>query len=115
MFKNTFQSGFLSILYSIGSKPLQIWDKKVRGRGRPGLGRGAPCKQPGGRLGGSGWGLGVQGPRCVVRSGVPRRRLDLVRPFLGAGVSPSVPGGVHRASHGPTGTRLLAVVLETKR
>ena len=27
--KNTFQSGFLSILYSIGSKPLQIWDKKV--------------------------------------------------------------------------------------
>lgn len=32
MFKNTFQSGFLSILYSIGSKPLQIWDKKVRAR-----------------------------------------------------------------------------------
>ncbi|TMS18076.1 Cilia- and flagella-associated protein 20 [Larimichthys crocea] len=30
MFKNTFQSGFLSILYSIGSKPLQIWEKKVR-------------------------------------------------------------------------------------
>ena len=30
MFRNTFQSGFLSILYSIGSKPLQIWDKKVR-------------------------------------------------------------------------------------
>ncbi|KAM8977327.1 cilia- and flagella-associated protein 20-like [Pelodytes ibericus] len=30
MFKNTFQSGFLSILYSIGNKPLQIWDKKVR-------------------------------------------------------------------------------------
>ena len=30
MFKNTFQSGFLSILYSLGSKPLQIWDKKVR-------------------------------------------------------------------------------------
>ena len=29
MFKNTFQSGFLSILYSVGSKPLQIWDKKV--------------------------------------------------------------------------------------
>ena len=28
MFRNTFQSGFLSILYSIGSKPLQIWDKK---------------------------------------------------------------------------------------
>ena len=24
------QSGFLSILYSIGSKPLQLWDKKVR-------------------------------------------------------------------------------------
>ena len=30
MFKNTFQSGFLSILYSIGSKPLQIWERKVR-------------------------------------------------------------------------------------
>jgi hypothetical protein len=30
MFKNTYQSGFLSILYSIGSKPLQIWDKQVR-------------------------------------------------------------------------------------
>uniref|UniRef100_A0A8C4PXT0 Cilia and flagella associated protein 20 n=1 Tax=Eptatretus burgeri TaxID=7764 RepID=A0A8C4PXT0_EPTBU len=29
MFKNTFQSGFLSVLYSIGSKPLQIWDKKA--------------------------------------------------------------------------------------
>ncbi len=27
MFKNAYQSGFLSILYSIGSKPLQIWDK----------------------------------------------------------------------------------------
>merc|ERR1712166_439197 len=30
MFKTTYQSGFLSILYSIGSKPLQIWDKQVR-------------------------------------------------------------------------------------
>lgn len=30
MFKNTFQSGFLSVLYSIGSKPLQLWDKRVR-------------------------------------------------------------------------------------
>ncbi|GBF96774.1 hypothetical protein Rsub_09630 [Raphidocelis subcapitata] len=30
MFKNSYQSGFLSILYSIGSKPLQIWDKQVR-------------------------------------------------------------------------------------
>jgi len=30
MFRNTFQSGFLSILYSIGSKPLQIWDSTVR-------------------------------------------------------------------------------------
>ncbi|GFQ06775.1 cilia- and flagella-associated protein 20 [Phtheirospermum japonicum] len=29
MFKNTFQSGLLSILYSLGSKPLQIWDKEV--------------------------------------------------------------------------------------
>ena len=30
MFRNTYQSGFLSILYSIGSQPLKIWDKKVR-------------------------------------------------------------------------------------
>ncbi|VDP20866.1 unnamed protein product [Schistosoma margrebowiei] len=29
MFRNTFQSGFLSILFSVGTKPLQIWDKKV--------------------------------------------------------------------------------------
>lgn len=28
MFKNSFQSGFLSILYSIGSKPLEIWEKQ---------------------------------------------------------------------------------------
>ena len=28
MFKNSYQSGFLSILYSIGSKPLQIWDSQ---------------------------------------------------------------------------------------
>jgi len=30
MFRNSYQTGFLSILYSIGSKPLQIWDKSVR-------------------------------------------------------------------------------------
>ncbi|KAG9509865.1 Cilia- and flagella-associated protein 20, partial [Fragariocoptes setiger] len=30
MFRNTFQSGFLSILYSIGSQPLQLYDTKVR-------------------------------------------------------------------------------------
>jgi hypothetical protein len=30
MFRNKFQSGFLSILYSIGSKPLQIWSKSVK-------------------------------------------------------------------------------------
>jgi len=30
MFANTYQAGFLSILYSIGSKPLQIWDSNVR-------------------------------------------------------------------------------------
>ncbi|GAB2269339.1 hypothetical protein Dimus_004259 [Dionaea muscipula] len=29
MFKNTLQSGFLSILYRLGSKPLQIWDNEV--------------------------------------------------------------------------------------
>nr|XP_057931774.1 cilia- and flagella-associated protein 20-like isoform X4 [Doryrhamphus excisus] len=30
MFRSTFQGGFLSILYSIGSKPLQIWDTRVK-------------------------------------------------------------------------------------
>jgi hypothetical protein len=30
MFHNTFQSGLLSIFYSLGSAPLQIWDKKAR-------------------------------------------------------------------------------------
>jgi hypothetical protein len=30
MFRNTYQNGFLSILYSIGSKPLRIWDKQVK-------------------------------------------------------------------------------------
>ncbi|KAI6197057.1 DUF667 domain-containing protein [Aphelenchoides besseyi] len=30
MFRNTFQSGLLSVMYSLGSKPLQLWDKKVR-------------------------------------------------------------------------------------
>eukprot|EP00798_Chlamydomonas_sp_ICE-L_P010583 gene10583-12243_t len=30
MFHNAFQSGFLSILYSIGSKPLAIWANEVR-------------------------------------------------------------------------------------
>ncbi|KAI8462831.1 MAG: transcription factor IIB-like protein [Monoraphidium minutum] len=30
MFKNSYQSGFLSLFYSIGSKPLQIWDQDVR-------------------------------------------------------------------------------------
>ena len=29
MFRNTFQSGFLSILYAIGSKPLQIWRQNI--------------------------------------------------------------------------------------
>ena len=29
MFRNTFQSGFLPILYAIGSKPLQIWRKNI--------------------------------------------------------------------------------------
>ncbi|CAL2037073.1 hypothetical protein CAEBREN_03320 [Caenorhabditis brenneri] len=30
MFHNTFQSGLLSVLYSIGSKPLQIWDTQIK-------------------------------------------------------------------------------------
>ena len=30
MFKNTYQAGFLSVLYSLGSKPLQIWQQNVQ-------------------------------------------------------------------------------------
>lgn len=30
MFRNTFQKGFLSVFYSIGSHPLLIWDSKVK-------------------------------------------------------------------------------------
>ncbi|XP_055353496.1 cilia- and flagella-associated protein 20-like [Paramacrobiotus metropolitanus] len=29
MFRNTFQSGFLSVFYSLGSKPLQLWSKQA--------------------------------------------------------------------------------------
>lgn len=29
MLRNTFQSGFLSLLYSMGSKPLQLWEEKT--------------------------------------------------------------------------------------
>ena len=29
MFRNTYQSGFLSILYAIGQRPLEIWEKQV--------------------------------------------------------------------------------------
>ncbi|KAI9278566.1 hypothetical protein BDA99DRAFT_492519 [Phascolomyces articulosus] len=29
MFKNTFQSGFLSILYSLGTEPLQLWHTEL--------------------------------------------------------------------------------------
>lgn len=52
MYRNTYQAGFLSILYSIGSKPLQIWDKKgaceagaggTETRGGAAHGRGAPA------------------------------------------------------------------------
>ena len=46
MFKNTFQSGFLSILYSIGSKPLQIWDKKGAQRPPPRSTRSPPRAPP---------------------------------------------------------------------
>ena len=28
MFKNSYQSGYLSILYSIGTKPLQLWEQQ---------------------------------------------------------------------------------------
>ena len=30
MFKNSYQSGFLSILYSVGNKPLKIWAQHIR-------------------------------------------------------------------------------------
>eukprot|EP00767_Chilomastix_cuspidata_P000578 gnl/Chilomastix_cuspidata/1151.p1 GENE.gnl/Chilomastix_cuspidata/1151~~gnl/Chilomastix_cuspidata/1151.p1 ORF type:complete len:238 (+),score=137.29 gnl/Chilomastix_cuspidata/1151:309-1022(+) len=30
MFRSTYQAGFLSILYSIGSKPLEIWDQHIQ-------------------------------------------------------------------------------------
>lgn len=30
MFKNKYQAGFLSVLYSIGAKPLQIWEKQIQ-------------------------------------------------------------------------------------
>ena len=35
MFRNTFQSGFLSILYSLGSKPLEIWQGEGEGHRTP--------------------------------------------------------------------------------
>ncbi|KAG0093076.1 hypothetical protein BGZ92_007551 [Podila epicladia] len=34
MFKNTFVSGFLSVFYSLGSDPLQLWGKRI-GSGPP--------------------------------------------------------------------------------
>ena len=43
MFRNTFQSGFLSILYSLGSKPLEIW----QGEGKRGALRCACLSQKG--------------------------------------------------------------------
>lgn len=30
MFKNSYQSGFLSILFSVGNKPLKIWSQNIR-------------------------------------------------------------------------------------
>ena len=30
MFKNTYQAGFMSILYSLGTKPLQIWSQNIQ-------------------------------------------------------------------------------------
>ncbi|KAL1920843.1 uncharacterized protein VTP21DRAFT_11478 [Calcarisporiella thermophila] len=33
MFRNTFQAGFLSILYSIGTDPLQLWKKETGEKG----------------------------------------------------------------------------------
>ena len=30
MFKNTFQSNFLSVFYSIGAKPLEIWSQETK-------------------------------------------------------------------------------------
>ncbi|KAK3808664.1 MAG: hypothetical protein J3Q66DRAFT_303933 [Benniella sp.] len=45
MFKNTFQSGFLSIFYSLGSDPLQLWAKRV---GSPPSASSSKSKQSGG-------------------------------------------------------------------
>lgn len=44
MFKNSYQSGFLSILYSIGSKPLAIWDKQGKRRRLPAAARTRQCE-----------------------------------------------------------------------
>jgi hypothetical protein len=43
MYRNTYQAGFLSILYSIGSKPLQIWDKKGECPSEPRMSRCRPA------------------------------------------------------------------------
>ncbi|XP_053905221.1 cilia- and flagella-associated protein 20 isoform X1 [Malaclemys terrapin pileata] len=77
MFKNTFQSGFLSVLYSIGSKPLQIWDKKVPGAG---AGIGGTGELRGLGLGGTGPGDAGAGPLQIwdkkVRNGHIKRITD---------------------------------------
>lgn len=104
MFKNTFQSGFLSILYSIGSKPLQIWDKKVKGsERRRGRGQARVPSLPGGR--GTEWRVVVsswaleetrRAPLCPVPSPMGlRRRVSARRGYLrgrpGWGISVRAP------------------------
>ena len=58
MFKNTFQAGFLSILYSIGSKPLQIWQRHGEFRAAPS----PPPTLPTSAAAGVGGGAGGVGP-----------------------------------------------------
>ncbi|GAV04981.1 hypothetical protein RvY_15175 [Ramazzottius varieornatus] len=36
MFRNSFQSGFLSVFYSLGSKPLQLWSRQAQNGGKIG-------------------------------------------------------------------------------
>ena len=73
MFRSSYQSGFLSLLYSIGSKPLSIWGSE--GERPPGLpvSGGGTARHPG-------------------QSGMPIPRLN--RP-------PALPSPLHRSGERP--------------
>ena len=75
MFKNTFQAGFLSILYSIGSKPLQIWQRHGEFAARPLLLPPSPPRRRqgvGGGAGGVGPGLARGLPGAATGRGLTR-------------------------------------------